>query len=205
MLPATPTRLGRYEIVEEIGRGAMGVVYLAKDPLIGRQVALKTFRVAYSVKDEELQQFRSRFMREAQSAGILSHPHIVTIHDVVQESEEGATFIAMEFIRGRTLKDIVQSSEPVEREFVVDVISQIADALDYAHSKGVVHRDIKPANVLLTPEGRVKITDFGIARVDTELHGAGADSRPRGRSTGGHLLPRSGALRTADPPQAVPR
>lgn len=167
MLPATPTRLGRYEIVEEIGRGAMGVVYLAKDPLIGRQVALKTFRVAYSVKDEELQQFRSRFMREAQSAGILSHPNIVTIHDVVQESEEGATFIAMEFIRGRTLKDIVQSSEPVDREFVVDVISQIGDALDYAHSKGVVHRDIKPANVLLTPEGRVKITDFGIARVDT--------------------------------------
>ncbi len=167
MLPATPTRLGRYEIVEEIGRGAMGVVYLAKDPLIGRQVALKTFRVAYAVKDEELQQFRSRFMREAQSAGILSHPNIVTIHDVVQESEEGATFIAMEFVRGRTLKDMMQAAEPMERAFVVDVISQIADALDYAHSKGVVHRDVKPANVLITPEGRVKITDFGIARVDT--------------------------------------
>src|SRR4029079_7879441 len=148
----TPTKLGRYEIVDEIGKGAMGVVYLAKDPLIGRQVALKTFRVAYSVKDEELQQFRSRFMREAQSAGILSHPNIVTIQDVVQRSEEAATSIAMEFVAGRTLKDIVQSSEPVDREFVVDIISQIADALDYAHSKGVVHRDIKPANVLLTPE-----------------------------------------------------
>ena len=167
MLPATPTRLGRYEIVEEIGRGAMGVVYLAKDPLIGRQVALKTFRVAYTVKDEELQQFRSRFMREAQSAGILSHPNIVTIHDVVTESEEGATFIAMEFVRGRTFKDMVQGPEPLEREFVVDAVSQIADALDYAHSKGVVHRDIKPANILITPEGKVKITDFGIARVDT--------------------------------------
>jgi serine/threonine protein kinase len=167
MLPATPTRLGRYEIVEEIGRGAMGIVYLAKDPLIGRQVALKTFRVAYQVKDEELQQFRSRFMREAQSAGILSHPNIVTIHDVVQESEEGATFIAMEFVRGRTLKELMQGSEPIEREFVVDIVSQIADALDYAHSKGVVHRDIKPANVLITADGKVKITDFGIARVDT--------------------------------------
>src|SRR5947208_3470705 len=138
----TPAHLGRYEIVDEIGKGAMGVVYLAKDPLIGRLVALKTFRIGYSVKDEELQQFRSRFIREAQSAGILSHPNIVTIHDVVDSSDEGATFIAMEYIRGTNLKELLQSEQGISVQFAIDVVSQVASALDYAHSKGVVHRDI---------------------------------------------------------------
>ena len=104
MLPLTPTKLGRYEIVDEIGKGAMGIVYLARDPLIGRLVALKTFRIGYSIKDQELEQFRIRFMREAQSAGILTHPHIVTIHDVVEASDEGLAFIAMEYVRGTNLK-----------------------------------------------------------------------------------------------------
>ena len=147
MLPATPTRLGRYEIVEEIGRGAMGVVYLAKDPLIGRQVALKTFRVAYTVKDEELQQFRSRFMREAQSAGILSHPNIVTIHDVVTESEEGATFIAMEFVRGTTLRDWLRTRRSLDE--ILDVFADAGEGLLAAHAAGLVHRDFKPSNVLI--------------------------------------------------------
>ena len=92
----TPPKLGRYEIVDEIGKGAMGVVYLARDPLIGRLVALKTFRIGYSIRDQELEQFRIRFMREAQSAGILSHPNIVTIHDVVEQTEGGLAFIAMD-------------------------------------------------------------------------------------------------------------
>ena len=162
-----PQKLGRYEIVEEIGKGAMGVVYLARDPLIGRQVALKTFRVGFSAKDQELAQFRSRFVREAQSAGILSHPNIVTIHDVVDEGGEGTCFIAMEFVKGTNLKQLMQRPEPFGYDRVIDILSQIAEGLDYAHSRGVVHRDIKPANILIAQDGKVKITDFGIARLDT--------------------------------------
>jgi len=165
MLPLTPTKLGRYEIVDEIGKGAMGVVYLARDPLIGRLVALKTFRSGYSVRDQEMDQFRARFIREAQSAGILSHANIVTVHDVVEESEDGGAFIAMEYVRGTNLKALLQGDQPLSLPFVVDVIAQVADALDYAHSRGVIHRDVKPANILITADNRVKITDFGIARI----------------------------------------
>jgi serine/threonine protein kinase len=167
MLPLTPTKLGRYEIVDEIGKGAMGIVYLARDPLIGRLVALKTFRIGYSVKDQELEQFRIRFMREAQSAGILTHPNIVTIHDVVEASDEGLAFIAMEYVRGTNLKLTLQGEQPLTLAGVLDVVSQVGDALDYAHANRVVHRDVKPANILITQEGRVKITDFGIARLDS--------------------------------------
>ena len=115
MTPLTPTKLGRYEIVDEIGKGAMGVVYLARDPLIGRLVALKTFRIGYSVSDQELEQFRARFMREAQSAGILSHPNIVTIHDVVEQSDDGLAFIAMEYVRGTNLKMLLQRDGAARR------------------------------------------------------------------------------------------
>ena len=167
MTTNAPQKLGRYEIIEEIGKGAMGVVYLARDPLIGRQVALKTFRVGFSAKDQELAQFRSRFVREAQSAGILSHPNIVTIHDVVDEGGEGICFIAMEFVKGTNLKQLMQRPEPFGYDRVIDILSQIAEGLDYAHSRGVVHRDIKPANILIAQDGKVKITDFGIARLDT--------------------------------------
>jgi eukaryotic-like serine/threonine-protein kinase len=167
MLPLTPSRLGRYEIVDEIGKGAMGVVYLARDPLIGRLVALKTFRIGYSVRDQELAQFRARFIREAQSAGILSHPNIVTIHDVVEGSEDGTAFIAMEYVRGTNLKHVLQADQPLPLALVADIVAQTADALDYAHSQGVVHRDVKPANIILTADNRVKITDFGIARLNT--------------------------------------
>jgi serine/threonine protein kinase len=167
MLPMTPPKLGRYEIVDEIGKGAMGVVFLARDPLIGRLVALKTFRIGYSVKDHEMEQFRVRFMREAQSAGILSHPHIVTIHDVMEQTEEGMAFIAMEYVRGTTLKAMLQSDQVFGLSAVVEIISQVAEALDYAHSHRVIHRDVKPANILITADNRVKITDFGIARLDT--------------------------------------
>jgi serine/threonine protein kinase len=167
MLPLTPPKLGRYEIVDEIGKGAMGVVYLARDPLIGRLVALKTFRIGYSVKDHEMEQFRVRFMREAQSAGILGHPNIVTIHDVMEQTDEGMAFIAMEYVRGTTLKAMLQSDQVLSLGYVVDIISQVAEALDYAHSHRVIHRDVKPANILITADNRVKITDFGIARLDT--------------------------------------
>jgi serine/threonine protein kinase len=167
MLPLTPTKLGRYEIVDEIGKGAMGVVYLARDPLIGRLVALKTFRIGYSVKDQELEQFRIRFMREAQSAGILTHPNIVTIHDVVEASEEGLAFIAMEYVRGTNLKLMLQGDQPMTLKGALDILSQVGEALDYAHANRVIHRDVKPANILITNEHRVKITDFGIARLES--------------------------------------
>jgi serine/threonine protein kinase len=167
MLPLTPTKLGRYEIVDEIGKGAMGVVFLARDPLIGRLVALKTFRIGYSVKDQEMEQFRIRFMREAQSAGILTHPNIVTIHDVVEASDDGLAFIAMEYVRGTNLKLMLQGEQPLSLAGVLDVIAQVGDALDYAHANRVVHRDVKPANILITTDNKVKITDFGIARLDS--------------------------------------
>ena len=167
MLPLTPTKLGRYEIADEIGKGAMGVVYLARDPLIGRLVALKTFRIGYSVRDSEMEQFRIRFMREAQSAGILTHPNIVTIHDVVEASDEGLAFIAMEYVRGTNLKLLLQNDQALPLSFVLETIAQVGDALDYAHSNRVVHRDVKPANILITTDNKVKITDFGIARLDS--------------------------------------
>src|SRR3984893_10007614 len=167
MLPLSPSKLGRKEIFDAIGKGAMGVVYLARDPLIGRLVALKTFRIGYSIKDAELEQFRARFIREAQSAGILSHPNIVTIHDVVERSDEGLAFIAMEYVRGTNLKSVLQEDRRPPLPYVTAVIAQVADALDYAHSCKVIHRDVKPANILITADDRVKITDFGIARLDT--------------------------------------
>ena len=161
----TPEKLGRYEILGELGKGAMGIVYLARDPLIGRQLALKTFRLGYSAGDQELEQFRTRFLREAQSAGILSHPNIVTIHDVAVDPG-GDFFIAMEYVQGTDLKLVMQRQGRFEPRFAVEVIAQIADGLGYAHSKGVVHRDIKPANIIITADKQAKITDFGIARVE---------------------------------------
>jgi serine/threonine protein kinase/tetratricopeptide (TPR) repeat protein len=162
-----PPSLGRYEVLEELGKGAMGVVYLARDPLIGRLVALKTFRAAQAMHGSELVEYRARFMREAQSAGILSHPNIVTIHDVVDSAEGGFTFIAMEYVRGTNLKELLLRGQALSLDQVVHIASQIADGLDYAHAKGVIHRDIKPANIIIDPQGMVKITDFGIARLET--------------------------------------
>jgi serine/threonine protein kinase len=168
MASALPSSLGRYEVLEELGKGAMGVVYLARDPLIGRMVALKTFRASQAMHGAELVEYRTRFMREAQSAGILSHPHIVTIHDVVDGTDGGGvTFIAMEYVRGINLKELLLRGDALSLDRVCDIVSQLAEALDYAHSKGVIHRDIKPANIIIDATGRVKITDFGIARLET--------------------------------------
>ena len=160
-----PEKLGRYEIISELGKGAMGIVYRARDPLIGRELALKTFRLGYSAGDAELEQFRERFLREAQSAGILSHRNIVTIHDVAVDPD-GDFFIAMEFVKGTDLKLVMQRQGRFEPSFAVEVVAQIAEGLGYAHSKGVVHRDIKPANIMITADKEAKITDFGIARVE---------------------------------------
>jgi len=160
------TKLGRYEVLNELGKGAMGVVYLAKDPVIGRLVAVKTIRTSQTGDDDsESREFRERFVREAQTAGILSHPNIVTIHDIGEDSESRTSFIAMEYIEGKNLKSLLGEKRKWSWDEVADLIAQIGEALDYAHRKGIIHRDVKPANIILTTDGKVKITDFGIAKV----------------------------------------
>jgi serine/threonine protein kinase len=144
----------------------MGVVYLGRDPVIGRRVALKTIRGA-AEDDSEQREFSERFLREAQAAGTLSHPNIVTVHDVGEEPETQTSFIAMEYVEGLNLKQILKDKTSLTFERIAEIISSVADALDYAHRKGVVHRDVKPANIIITPDGTVKITDFGIAKIET--------------------------------------
>ena len=142
----------------------MGVVYLGRDPVIGRLVALKTIRVA-AEDDIEQREFNERFLREAQAAGTLSHPNIVTVHDVGEEDE--TSFIAMEYVEGKNLKQVIREKERLSFERIGEIIAEVAGALDYAHRKGIVHRDVKPANIIITPDGTVKITDFGIAKIET--------------------------------------
>jgi len=156
-------RIGRYEIISELGRGAMGVVYRARDPKIGREVAIKTIKWADRAEESEISNLRERLFREAQSAGKLSHPGIVTIYDI--DEVEGEAFIAMELVEGETLESMMHEDRPLELSFVGDFLRQTSAALDYAHSKGIVHRDVKPANVMIVADGGIKIMDFGIARV----------------------------------------
>lgn len=158
-------KLGRYEVVRELGKGAMGIVYLAKDPLIGRLVALKTIRPAAHADDDETKEFQQRFLREAQAAGILNHPAIVTVHDIGQDDTTGVSFIAMEYVEGQNLKEVLQQGRPITFEQIGDIVAQVAEGLDFAHAKGIVHRDVKPANIILLEGMRAKITDFGIAKI----------------------------------------
>ncbi len=158
-------RIGRYQIEETLGRGAVGVVYRARDPIIDRQVALKTLRL--DLDAEHADEFRARFVREAQAAGRLNHPGIVTVHDVGEDPESGLVYIAMEYVEGRDLKQVLASGRRFRPSEAARIAADVATALDYAHSLGVVHRDIKPANIILTPDGTAKITDFGIARLET--------------------------------------
>jgi serine/threonine protein kinase len=155
----TTDPLGRYEILHELGRGAMGVVYKARDPLIDRTVAIKTINLDASMGDTEA--FERRFYREAKSAGRLNHRNIVTIYDVGRSGD--SAYIAMEFLEGRSLREIIDSGVVLPSEQVADIAGQIADGLACAHDNGVVHRDIKPANLMVLDNGTVKITDFGIA------------------------------------------
>ncbi|HUP59442.1 MAG TPA: protein kinase [Thermoanaerobaculia bacterium] len=158
-------KLARYEIVRELGKGAMGIVYLAKDPVIGRLVALKTIRLGAHADDEETKEFQQRFIREAQAAGILNHPAIVTVHDIGQDDASGTSFIAMEYVEGHNIKEVLNQGRTLTFDQIGDIISQVADALDFAHAKGIVHRDVKPANIILLEGHRAKITDFGIAKI----------------------------------------
>src|SRR5438067_7616466 len=156
--------LGKYEIRREIGRGAMGVVYEGYDPFIKRVVALKTIR-ADQLSGEDSENVIARFRREAQAAGRLSHPNIVSIYDFGEEG--GAWFIAMEFVKGRELKECFEGNERFTTADIVRIMSQILNALDYSHRQGVIHRDIKPANIFLLSDGSVKVADFGIAHIES--------------------------------------
>jgi serine/threonine protein kinase len=162
-------RIGRYRIVKEIGRGAMGIVYLATDPTIGRSVAIKTVRLRDVDNAQQREKLRERLFREARSAGVLSHPNIVTIYDMAEE--DGVAYIAMEYVDGPTFEEIMASGKPLESGKMFTILRQTATALDYAHTKGIIHRDIKPANIMLGRDGNVKVTDFGIAKIN-----AAADS-----------------------------
>lgn len=154
--------LGRYELVRELGRGAMGVVYLGMDPKINRQVAVKTMDLT-QYNDDELQIVRERFFKEAETAGRLNHPNIVTIYDVGDEQD--LAFIAMDYVIGQVMSDFIRKGRLLPVDMVFKLMRQVAIALDYAHKQGVVHRDIKPSNIMYnTEEHVIKVTDFGIAR-----------------------------------------
>jgi len=158
------TRLGKYEIWKELGRGAMGIVYEAFDPLIHRTVAIKTIQKSSFDKSEAQEAF-SRFRHEAQAAGRLTHPKIVSIYEYGED--EQVAYIVMELIRGKELKEFFDREERFGIKDGIQVVLQLLDALDYSHSRGVVHRDIKPANILITEDGQIKVADFGIAKIES--------------------------------------
>jgi CHASE2 domain-containing sensor protein/tRNA A-37 threonylcarbamoyl transferase component Bud32 len=159
------TNLGRYKVISELGKGAMGKVYKGVDPAINRYVALKTIRLDFVNDPQEMAELKERLFREAQAAGKLSHPNIVTIYDV--GSEARLQYIAMEYLEGQTLENMIRRKVKFNFRIIAQIISQICSALEYAHTQGIVHRDIKPANIMVLNDYRVKVMDFGIARVDT--------------------------------------
>ncbi len=161
-----PSRVGRYEIVREIGRGGMGVVYEARDPALDRTVAVKVIQPAG--EDQAARALEERFLAEARIAAALQHPGIVVVHDVGRDPATGALFIALELLRGPTLAE-VGARGPLGWRSVLQIVAPVARALHHAHVHGVVHRDVKPANVVVLDSGEVRITDFGIARLESGL------------------------------------
>lgn len=155
------SQLGRYEVMSELGQGAMGVVYKARDPLIDRIVAIKTINLGLA--QEEKDEYEGRFYQEARAAGRLNHPNIVTIYDVGKSGD--IAYIAMEFLQGCELRDLMREHEKLPVDQVLDMVAQVASGLAYAHEHEIVHRDIKPSNIMVIRDGHVKITDFGIARM----------------------------------------
>jgi eukaryotic-like serine/threonine-protein kinase len=158
-----PERIGGYEIIGELGRGAMGVVYHARDSAIGRPVAIKVIRIDAGMSAQESLNLRQRLIREASAAGKIYHPGIVTVHQLGEEGDN--VFIVMEYVEGSSLDHLLINNPALDRAWVLDILAQVAVALDYAHKSNVVHRDIKPANILVRSDGRVKIADFGIAKI----------------------------------------
>jgi serine/threonine protein kinase len=158
-------KIGRYDVIEELGRGAMGVVYKVRDPNIGRLVALKTVRL--DVQGLEHDEVLRRFRHEARAAGRMNHPNVVIVHDA--DESDGLFYIAMEYIQGETLYNILARQKTLPADKIIDYSRQICAGLDYAHSMGVIHRDVKPANIMITPQGTAKIMDFGVAKMGASL------------------------------------
>src|SRR5437016_12874621 len=171
-------QIGRYEILQEIGRGAMGVVFKGRDPLIGRAVAVKTITSGVAESADLLE----RLYREARAAGGLQHPNIVTIYEMAESG--GAPFIAMEYLEGESLEKLIARKPALSLGTKVGYVVQTCRALEYAHRRGVIHRDVKPANIVVTRDGIVKVVDFGIARIaDTSKTQTGALLGTKGDAT----------------------
>ncbi len=167
-----PSTVGRYQVTDTLGFGAMGAVYKAFDPLIKRTLAIKTIRLDIPRQSPQHAAFIERFYREARISGTLSHPNIVTLFDIGEEG--GLPFLAMEYVDGCTVGSMIEAGTRLKPEKVIGLVSQVAAALDYAHSRGVVHRDIKPSNLIVYEDDKVKVTDFGIAKLaDSEITHAG--------------------------------
>ena len=202
-------KLGRYEIVSELGKGAMGTVYKAVDPLLERTVAIKTINIA--ADDPEMAEYEARFYQEAKAVGGLNHRNIVTVYDVAKSGN--LPYLAMELLDGHELGSFMAKGKPLPVAHALDIAAQVADGLAYAHEHGVVHRDIKPANIMVMKDGLVKIADFGIARMRSRSGDRDADNAPvlgsprymspeqvlrkRAEAPLGHFLARRGALRDA--------
>jgi serine/threonine-protein kinase len=161
-MPGPLTKAGRYQLLSEIGRGSMGIVYKGFDPVIGRTVAIKTM-LTEGLTGTEFEDFKARFQREAQAAGVLTHPNIVTVYDFGEDN--GVLYLAMEFLVGRSLQDLVENQNVLPVEAIIPIYEQVCAALDHAHFHRIIHRDVKPANIMVLESGLVKVTDFGIAKV----------------------------------------
>ncbi len=171
----TPERLGRYRILEALGRGGMGVVYRAHDPELDREVAVKALSAALLVEGEEREEFLERFRREARAAARLSHPGIVAVHDAGIDEPSGTPYLVMELVQGVTLHAVLREQGALPVSQALEIVGEVGAALAEAHRAGIVHRDVKPGNVLLDVRGRARLADFGIARLPgSELTRAGA-------------------------------
>jgi hypothetical protein len=160
-----PRKIGRYEIQKQVGRGMMGVVYQARDTLLERTVALKTISIAFEVTAKEREAFEQRFMVEARAAARLSHPGIVVVYDVGTDPDTKILYMALEYLRGKTLESILAEKQTLDWREALRTASRLADALHHAHTNGILHRDIKPANIMVLASGEPKIMDFGVAKL----------------------------------------
>ncbi len=167
--PPVPTRIDRYDIQRELGRGMMGVVYQARDSVLQRTVALKTISLAFAVSEQEREAFEARFLQEARAAATLAHPGIVVVYDVGIDLTVGTLYMALEFLPGKTLQSIIATGDVLGWREALRTIARVAEALHHAHSHGIIHRDVKPANIMILASGEPKIMDFGVAKLEGGL------------------------------------